>query len=118
MFGNDVLSALEAISNGQTIADKTLSGLLGVGFALHHEHGGQGFQTLFASHLGTGAALGLIGQIDVFEGGHFPAVVNTLLQFGGHLLLLGNGLHNGVFALGNFLQTLLAVADGRNLHLV
>ena len=67
LFGDDVLSAMEGFSGGgDTSAYKTKGDLLRMLFALQCEDGGQGLQALFASHLGTGATLGFIGQIDVF----------------------------------------------------
>ena len=79
---------------------------------------GQGLQTLLTCHLGTGAPAWLIGQVDVLECRGVPGRVNAPGQFVGHLLLFGNGLDDGLFALGYFLQLFRTIADGSNLYLV
>ena len=95
-----------------------MGGTFGVLLALHHQDGCQRLKSLFASHLRTRAALGLVWQIDVLERCRVPTVVNAFLQVGRHLLQFRNGLDDGGLSLGYLLQLLQPVADGRNLYLV
>ena len=118
LFGNDVLGTTETICNGQTVAHKTLGGAFGVGFALHQQQLCQWLQSLFACYLCPRPALGLVRQIDVFQGCCFPAVIDTFLQFGCHLAQFRNGFYDGRFAFRYFLQLFQSVGNSRNLHLI
>ena len=99
-------------------SDESLGGLNGIGLALHHEQGGQRLKSLFAGNLCTSAPLGLVGQINILKFGIIPAVVDTLFQFVGQLSLLADGLQDGLFPLGRFLQPCVHLADLCYLHLV
>ena len=119
LFGYDVLGSMYGSGDVRNVAhNKALGGLLGVGLALHHEDGGQRLQSLFACYLCTGAPLGFIGQIDVFQRRQVPTGLDALLQLAGHLVLFRNGFDDGLLAFGYFLQPFHAVADGCYLHLV
>ena len=119
LLGNDVLSTLQGHSNVRNVAhDKALGGTLGVWLTLHQQDGGQWFKPLFTGYLCTGSALGFVGQIDIFQCGAVPTVVDALLQLGRHLILLADGLDDGLLTLGNLLQLCQTIADSRNLNLV
>ena len=92
--------------------------LFRVALTLEHKDFSQWLQPLFTSYLGAGAATGFVGKIEVLEHGGIPAIVDAALQFGSHLLLLGDGLNDGLLAFGNILQPLALVADSSYLNLV
>jgi hypothetical protein len=59
---------------------------------------GQRLQAFFSGDGGAGAALGLVGQIQVFEFCLLGAGLNLGFQFLGQLALVGNGFQNGLLA--------------------
>ena len=119
LFGNDVLGTFEGGSDVRNIAhNKALGGAFGIAFALLQQDDGQRLQAHFAGYLGSCAALGTIGQVDVLQRGCLPRIVDALLEFGCHLTLFGDGLHDGLLALLQFLQSFVLVADGAYLYLV
>ena len=76
------------------------------------------FESGFACHLGTCAALLLVGQVDVLQFGGVPAALDATLQLVGHLALLLDGREDGLLALLQFLEFVETVADACHLHLV
>ena len=119
LFGNDVLRTLQGrLCVLDVDLDEPLSSPLGVALALHQQQLGQRFESLFAGHLGTCAALRAVGQVDVLERGRLPRLVDALLELGRELLLVADGLEDGLLALLNLLQALILVADGPYLHFV
>ena len=119
-LGDDVLSAFEGDGDGGDGGgdDEALGCSLWVALSLKEENMGQWLKTLFPGHLGTCAPLGLVGEIDILQFVGIPAVGNALLQFGRHLVEVGDGLCDGLFPFLYFLQSLVVVADGGNQHLV
>ena len=119
-LGNDVLSPTESgFGRGDGIAtNKTLSGSLGVALTLLEQDLGQRLQALLAGHLGTGAALGAERQVDVLQLGGIPRLVDALLQLGRQLVLLADGLQDGLLAAGQLAQLVELLADGGYLHFV
>ena len=118
-LGDDVLSALDSsISIFHIALDKAFCSALGVSFSLDEEDLCQRLQSLFTSHLGSGSALRLIGQVDILQFCRVPAGVDALLQFGCHLLEVGDGLRDRLLTFLYLFQFVVTVADGGYLHLV
>ena len=65
---------------------------------------GQGFQAGLAGNLGAGAALGLVGQVKVFQACLGVGCLDGLFQFRGELVLLGDALEDGVASLFHLSQ--------------
>ena len=93
-------------------------GSLRVALTLLQQNRGQRLQALLAGYLGARAALGAERQVDVLQLRRLPRLVDALLQLWRQLLLLSDGLQDGLLALGQFAQLVELLADGRNLHLV
>ena len=87
-------------------------------FPLEQEYLGERLQTLFAGYLGPGTALGLVGQIDIFEFGGIPTVVDALLQFECQFVQIGDGLEYRLFTLLDLLKPFILVADSSNLYFI
>ena len=78
---DDILSPFDGSCHIFYVAfDKPLCGAFRIAFALEQEYLGEWLQSLFASHLGTCATLGFIGQIDIFQLCRIPTVVDAFLQ--------------------------------------
>ena len=118
-LSNDVLCALQrGLGIGDVAFDKAAGRSLGVRLALLQQQQCQRLQPLLAGHLRTCPALRLVGQIDVLQLRGIPARRDALFQLGRQLLLLGDGLRDGLLALLDLLQAVVLFADGSNLHLV
>ena len=118
-FGNDILSAFDGCRNIFYISlDEFLCCTLWVMFPLEQEYLGERLQTLFAGYLGPGTALGLVGQIDIFEFGGIPTVVDALLQFECQFVQIGDGLEYRLFTLLDLLKPFILVADSSNLYFI
>jgi hypothetical protein len=78
----------------------------------------QRLQALFARDGGLGAALGLVGQIEIFELALVERGFDARLQFVGQLALLGNGGQNGFAAVGEIAEVGQLLFDVANLHFV
>ena len=79
---------------------------------------GEGLKSPLYGHGGAGAALGLVGEVEVFELGHVGGGKNLLLQLGGELALLADGGQDGIAPFVQLLESDEEVADGGNLHFV
>ena len=78
---DDILSPFDGSCHIFYVAfDKPLCGAFRIAFALEQEYLGEWLQSLFASHLGTCATLGFIRQVDVFQFGCIPALLDAFLQ--------------------------------------
>ena len=93
LFGNDVLSTLDGRCDiGHITRHKAAGCRFRVAFPLKQENLCQRLQSLFASHLGSCAAAGFEGQIDILELGSVPTIVDTLFEFWRQLVLFANSL--------------------------
>ena len=118
-LGYDVLGALDGgFRVGHLVGNKGLCGVFGVAFALQQQCLGQRFQALLTGYLGTCAALGTIGQIDVLQFGGVPRRVDAFLQFGRHFTEVGDGFYDGFLTFLYLFQPLVGVADGCYLYFV
>ena len=99
---------------GHLFVEIILCGGFGIGVLFGQQQIGQGLQTVFAGDLRFGAALGFVGQIDVFERGFVVASVNRGLQFRRELALLFYAFEHGFFTrhqLAQIAQTLFQRAQ-------
>ena len=117
-FGYDVLGSSQCFLYADALGLPAGGDALYVALALQHDDVGQRFQSLLAGYLCPCAPLGSIGQIYVFQQGGVPAVVYAPLQFRRHCACFGDGAHDGLLALGEFLQSAIQFVDLFNLHLV
>ena len=119
LFGYDVACAFQGIVRILYIAFYEGGGtLFGMRLALEHQQGGKRFESFLAGGFRTGFPFGLVGQVDVFEGGAVPRVVNALLQFRGHFPLFADGGDDGLLPFRRFLQFFVMGTDGFYLHFV
>ena len=119
MFGNDILSSLYCLVNvGNLSLYKLLCCQFRIILTLKHDDLCQWLQSTFACNLRTSPSFWFEWQVDIFQFGTIPAVIDTLLEFGSHLLLFGDGLTDSLLALLHLLQPVVQVADVRNLYLV
>ena len=119
LLGYDVLSALDgSFRVGHLIGDEGECCVLGVSLALQQQCFGQRFQALLTGYLGTCAALGTVGQVDVLQFGGIPRRFDAFLQFGRHLALVADGFDNGFLTFQHLFQPLVGVADGCYLYFV
>ena len=65
---------------------------------------GQRFQAGFPGNLGAGAALGFVGQIEIFQPGLGVGGLDGLFQFRGELVLLGDAFQDGLATLFHLAQ--------------
>ena len=92
--------------------------MLRITLPLLQENHGEWLQALFTGHLSPCPAFGLVGQVDILQFGSIPTVSDALLQFGCHLVEVGDGLDNRLLALLDLLVAFVLIADGGNLNLV
>ena len=84
------------------------------GRLLSPEIGGERLQAFFAGDRGLGAALGLVGQIEIFQFALVERGLDAGLQLVGQLALLGDGGQDGLAAshqLAEVAELLFDVAD-------
>ena len=111
-FGHDVAGALEGFHGGQS----ELGGEFreGGGVGLIPEVEGERFEALIAGDGCLGAALGLVGEVEVLELGLFESGFDFGFQFGRELALLLDGREYGfaaVFEIAEVFKLLLDIAD-------
>ena len=93
-LGNDVACTGQGILDGGNpfVGVDILRGhLLDVAGVLLLQFIGQGFQSPLYGHGGAGAALGLVGEVEVFELGERGGGKDLSLQFRGEFALLADG---------------------------
>ena len=118
-FGNDILSTLQgSISILHLVAYKLLSSLQRVAFTLEEEHLCQRFQACLTGNLCTGSALRLERKIDILQFCGIPTVFDTLFKSICQFTLLINSLQDGFFSFRHFLQLLVCLSDGLDVHLI
>ena len=86
--------------------------------ALHEKERGERFEAALTSHLCPRAALGFIGEIEILELRGIPAVGDARGELRRELLLLGDGLGDGLLALLYILEAVVLLGNGRYLDLV
>ena len=118
-LGDNVLGTLNSgIHISHLVAHKPLGSLHDVALTLQEEDLSQGFQALFTSYLGTSSAFRLIRQIDVFQFGGIPTVLDTFLERIGQFALFIDGLEDGFLSFRHLLQFLIGLSDSFDAHLV
>ena len=119
LLGNDVARTLQRIVHiGHLALHKSLDTSLRRLVALHKQPRSQRLQAFPAGRLGTSLAFGFIRQIKVLQLGGVPTSVYAGTQLGCQFALLSDGSHNRGFALGQLLETCVAVAHLAHFHLV
>ena len=66
----------------------------------------------------AGFAFGLVRQVNIFEDGAVPCLIDTFLQFGSHFPLFADGADDGLLPPGRFLQLFVVGLDGFYLHFI
>src|SRR5690606_10885313 len=79
---------------------------------------GQGFQAGLFGDLAFGAALGFVGQVEVFETVLGVGLEDVAFQFGGQFFLFGNALEDGRTTVFQFTQVTQPFFQGAHLAVV
>ena len=117
VFGNDIGSALQRIFNCKhafLFIQIGFGGLFRNGAVgrLGVKEQGKGFEALFFGNGCSGAALLLVGAVEIFQSGKRFRLVNGGGKFLRHLSLLGNGIDDRFAALVQIAQILQAFVQG------
>ena len=122
-FGNNVARALKSFiwcGHAQLRIDEcrcqSLQRLAGI--LLRPQVCGQRLQAFLARNCGLGAALGLVGKVEVFKFRLVKRSFDARLQLIGQLALLGDGGEDGLAPAGKVVKVSQRFFNGENLHLV
>ena len=115
-FGEDIAGALEgglrigeALLFGEVDAGDFFGGVAGIFLSPHQA--GQRFKTEFLRNRRTGALLGFVRSVNIFEERLVLTGFNLGLEFGSQLALFLDALEDRFLAVHQFLQIIATVAD-------
>ena len=120
-FGDDVAGTRKGLLRGVDafVGIDILGGhIVNVARVLLLQLVGQGLQAALYGHGGAGAALGLVGEVEVLQFRHVGSGAYLLLQFRGQFALVADGCEDGFAPFVQLFEFDEQVADGGNLHFV
>ena len=120
-LGDDVAGAGQGLGHGVDLfflVDERGGGLVHILDLLFEDQVGQRLQALFLGLGGAGAALGPVGQVDVFQHGHGLGGQDLIFKLVGEFAQFFQRGQDGGAAFVQFAQLVDAVADGGDGHLV